>query len=153
MGNFGESNSEAILVQDALDALYRELRTFHPRSQAHLVTRNLQLSNILVTYDRGVAEFSGLIDFHGALLAPGEIDFGLLFWSDAIEGSEPMISAFYDGYGMARTMDVKRREAVYRKIAAVRVVDQSLMSNAGGASISEWERRILERGISWLRST
>ncbi len=102
----------------ALDALRREVRHVHPSVGATLVLRSFQ-PDLLALPDDAPPALLGALDLSRAELAPGEIDFGPLLWFTCIEGDDGLIDAFYEGYGLARTMDVRRRERVYRALAAL----------------------------------
>lgn len=126
--------------------LFSELRHFHPRSAAMLVTRDLHLDNLTVTTTHGLAEVEGIVDFDYAGYAPGEVDLGHLLWFEGVDGDDALLSAFYDGYGLARTMDVRRREVVYRTLAALVQVAR-LLRFSEAAPIGEHEA---ERCLRYL---
>lgn len=110
------------VIELGLEHLERQLRVFHPRADATLVTRALTLDHVWVNEAGGVLDCVGWLAMDEAVLAPGEYDFAYLFWLDRFEGDARLIGAFYQGYGMARTMDVRRRERVYRTLVALDVL-------------------------------
>ncbi|MBH24167.1 MAG: hypothetical protein CMH57_06885 [Myxococcales bacterium] len=126
----------------ATERLYRELAAFHPRTRAVMV-HGVTLERVLVQASEGVMELTSLVGFERALLGPWELDFGRLLWFEPVVGREALLDAFYEGYDMARTMDIRRREEVYRTLTALEVAEGL---TSGEAELERRCRAYLEMG-------
>ncbi|MEC9441803.1 MAG: phosphotransferase [Myxococcota bacterium] len=105
-----------IELKESLGDLRHELSAFHPRHPAVLTHGALGVEHMWV--DEHCSEVVALTGFDMARFLPAEADVANILWLEDMIASDLAVSAFYKGYGAARTMDVQRRERFYRRLSA-----------------------------------
>lgn len=105
-----------IELKESLGDLRHELSAFHPRHPAVLTHGALGPAHMWV--DENCSEVIAITGFDMARFLPAEADVANILWLEDLIASDLAVSAFYKGYGAARTMDVQRRERFYRRLSA-----------------------------------